>query len=94
MVDLGDFSNDRTCERDATFWVKRTLPASPSAWADCVMAYDFDRGVTVLFGGWNGTGVVLGDQWEQAGPAWTKRAFSTMPSARAESVMPTIGIEA
>ncbi|MBK8096097.1 MAG: hypothetical protein IPK26_03270 [Planctomycetes bacterium] len=43
-------------------------------------AYDLARGVTVVFGGWNGT--VLGDLWEWNGTAWTQRSSPVAPPAR------------
>ena len=44
------------------------------------LAYDFGRGVTVLFGGWNNA--ALGDTWEWDGVAWAQRSPMTSPPAR------------
>ena len=45
------------------------------------MAYDAGRGVTVLFGGWNGSALV-NDTWEYDGVTWARRTPVTAPSAR------------
>ena len=49
-------------------------------------AYDSDRQVTVLFGGVDSSGNLLGDSWEWDGAAWTERCpggtCSPRPSAR------------
>lgn len=54
------------------------------------MAYDSDRGVTVLFGGQiiTNTGVpVLNDTWEWNGTNWNQRFPATSPSPRSQSRM-------
>jgi hypothetical protein len=44
------------------------------------MAYDVERGVTVLFGGdpEEADGRLLGDTWEWDGSRWTRRATFTL----------------
>lgn len=54
-------------------WIRRSL-AGPSAREGHAMAYDSRRGVTVLFGGYNGT--PNGETWEWNGATWTLRATS------------------
>ncbi len=49
------------------------------------MAYDSSRGVTVLFGGYDGTNA-RGETWEWDGIAWT-RASETGPSPRTDHAM-------
>ncbi len=49
------------------------------------MAYDSVRGVTVLFGGWDGLSI-FGDTWEWDGSSWTQ-VSSSGPSARYEHAM-------
>jgi len=66
-------------------WVQRSV-SGPGARASAAVAFDSARGVTVLFGGGNGTGVLLGDTWEYDGTSWTRRLASG-PTPRAEAKM-------
>jgi hypothetical protein len=50
------------------------------------LAYDADRGVTVLFGGWGGTDS-LGDTWEWDGSTWTERTPANAPTPRSAVAM-------
>jgi hypothetical protein len=61
-------------------WVQRVVSPAPVARA-VTMAFDSDRGVAVLFGGFDGTNV-FDDTWEWDGSAWVQAAPSTKPSAR------------
>lgn len=72
----GSDYQDDTWEWDGTSWTQRCLPledcgpAVPSPREAYGMAYDSARGVTVLFGGYDGTW--LGDTWEWDGFVWMK----------------------
>lgn len=70
---LGD-----TYEWDGNIWRGRFVNG-PSARRDHAMAYDSRRGVTVLFGGWDGN--FRADTWEWDGVAW-KLAGAVGPQAR------------
>src|SRR5262245_30251395 len=62
-------------------WVEKPIASR----VDHGMAYDSLRGVTVLFGGWNGR-EADGETWEWDGNTWTLRA-TTGPSPRTEHAM-------
>ncbi len=73
---LGD-----TWEWNGTMWAQRfPPPPTPSPRHNHALAYDSARGVTVLFGGWDGS-AHIGDTWEWDGSVWTLRA-TTGPSPR------------
>ncbi|MBI5865398.1 MAG: immunoglobulin domain-containing protein [Planctomycetes bacterium] len=65
-------------------WTQRVV-SGPSARYRHAMAYDAARGVTVLFGGYSGSGRI-GDTWEWNGTAWTQRSISG-PSPRSSHAM-------
>src|SRR5437879_6003997 len=69
-------------------WVRRDPLSSPSPRSDVAAAYDEANGVTVLFGGFNGTNY-LGDMWyySYTNDRWIPRSGSRMPSARADGRM-------
>src|SRR5437016_4000858 len=69
-------------------WVRRDPLSSPSPRSDVAASYDGANGVTVLFGGFNGTNY-LGDMWyySYANDTWIPRSSSRMPSARADGRM-------
>lgn len=69
-----------SCGAAAQNWAQRSLAVSPPARNGAPAAYDLERGRTVLFGGFNGSG--LADTWEFDGVAWQQRASATTPSAR------------
>ena len=71
---------DDTWEWDGEDWVQRTPAAAPSGRSMTGLAYDAGRGVTVLFGGFNGG--FLGDTWEWDGTDWLQRTPAAAPSAR------------
>ncbi|HVE92101.1 MAG TPA: kelch repeat-containing protein [Actinomycetota bacterium] len=66
-------------------YVQKGPLAGPSARDAHAMAYDSDRGRTVLFGGSNGT--ALGDTWEWDGQVWRQLTPATSPPARANHAM-------
>ncbi len=67
-----------TWEWDGAIWSLRATDG-PVGRGRHRMVYDASRGVTVLFGGWNGD--ELGDTWEWDGVAWSLRS-TTGPSPR------------
>jgi Tol biopolymer transport system component len=64
-----------------SMWTQRTPAIHPSARKNPEMAYDSARGVSVLFGGDDGT-QLLSDTWEWNGTTWSQRTSSTNPPAR------------
>ncbi|MBI5478109.1 MAG: hypothetical protein HY906_04595, partial [Deltaproteobacteria bacterium] len=61
-------------------WRQLALATRPSARSFAAMAYDSQRHVVVLYGGWNGAD--LDDTWEFNGTAWTQRTPANRPTAR------------
>jgi len=74
-----NWSSDETWEWNGTAWTQRAVTGPSRRW-DHAMAYDAARGVTVLFGGTNGSNSNA-ETWEWNGTAWTQRVVSG-PSAR------------
>lgn len=76
-----------TWEFDGTDWSMKSPAASPLFRQGHAMAFDSNRGRTVLFGGFHGADVngsyvtYLGDTWEWDGSNWTENAVSG-PSVR------------
>lgn len=74
---------------DAKVWT-RIVAAGPSARYTAALAFDAQRGKTVLFGGNDATGA-RGDTWEWDGTAWTERPDATTdtspPAARIEHAL-------
>ncbi len=75
-------------------WVQRTDVGAPGKRANCAMAYDSDRGVTVMFGGDIYIAFPVGewapyyDTWEYDGTHWTQITIDgDNPPARAYSAM-------
>lgn len=63
-------------------WVPSAF-AGPSARASCGLAWDRIRGVGVLYGGLNGMGMGLSDQWEWSPSGWSQPVSSiSSPGAR------------
>jgi hypothetical protein len=67
-------------------WVLRTPATAPSMRFEHAMAYDSARGVTVLFGGRDGSSY-FNDTWEWDGSDWVLRTPATVPPARFEHAM-------
>ncbi|MFY9343853.1 MAG: hypothetical protein WAT39_15290 [Planctomycetota bacterium] len=61
-------------------WTLRTPTVSPSLRGFHNLVHDLGRGVTVLFGGWDGS--YLGDTWEWNGTTWLQRTPANAPSPR------------
>jgi hypothetical protein len=64
----------------------QVAPSGPGVRWGHAMAYDSQRGRTVLFGGNPSSGLPLGDTWEWNGSAWTQVSI-TGPSGRAGHAM-------
>jgi formylglycine-generating enzyme required for sulfatase activity len=62
-------------------WQQRAVN-SPPARNSSPAAYDVYRGVTTLFGGYNGTTTALGDTWEWNGTLWAPRLTALRPAPR------------
>ncbi|HET9956247.1 MAG TPA: kelch repeat-containing protein [Polyangiaceae bacterium] len=81
--------NNDTWEFDGLNWSSRFNLLTPGKRSSYGMAHDSSRGVTVLFGGYNGQW--QGDIWEWDGTLWTERctnspcSTSPKPSARANA---------
>lgn len=58
----------------ASSWKRLNPAANPGPLNQFAMAYDESRGVTVIFGGQDDTGTVLGETWEWDGVNWTEHA--------------------
>ena len=74
--------NADTCSN----WQQVTLSTHPSARALAAMAYDSQRHVVVLFGGWNGA-TDLDETWEFNGTAWSQKTPTNKPTARDSAAM-------
>lgn len=72
--------NGETWESNGSDWTLRVV-TGPSPRANHAMAYEQDRSVTVLFGGWTG-GSNNGETWEWNGSTWTQRFPPSSPSPR------------
>src|SRR5207245_336457 len=71
------YMND-TWEWDGVNWAQVST-GNPLAYFGPSLAYDSNRGVTVLFGG---PGVLVNDVWEWNGANWTHVVPSVRPPAR------------
>lgn len=65
----------------AQSWSQAASGAGPSPRNSAAMAHDDATGATLLFGGYDGTGVPLGDAWRWDGGAW-QPVVAVGPSAR------------
>jgi hypothetical protein len=76
-----------TWEWDGSQWTSMNV-TGPSARMDYCLAYDAARGVTLLYGGYNGVSPTfyLDDAWEWNGSSWTLAA-SGGPGARSVAAM-------
>lgn len=78
------FSND-TWEWDGQIWVKRNPSNQPPPMQEFGIAYDSNRGCTVIFGGVKyaapgyTTGTISHDVWEWDGTDWTQRFSANGP---------------
>lgn len=76
------YSNE-TWEWNGLQWTRRFPAHSPSPRFSTI-AFDSQRGVTVLFGGGTEFGGAQADTWEWDGVDWTSRASASAPSPRKE----------
>src|SRR6186997_2176498 len=79
-------------QADEIRWAARTDVGSPEARAGHVMAYDSDRGITVLFGGHRFDEdldlVYFNDTWEYNGNSWQRVTIDgPVPLWRTQSAM-------
>ncbi len=82
-VQLGD-----TWTWNGATWTQKVV-SGPGARHNHAMAFDSDRNVGILFGGYNDARIpytVFGDTWAWSGTSWTREA-TTGPSARASLAM-------
>ncbi|MGD9093203.1 MAG: kelch repeat-containing protein [Anaerolineales bacterium] len=63
---------DDTWEYNGTDWVEITVPNPPPGRDGHALAYDEDRNLTVMFGGYNHTNFSMNDTWEYDGSVWTQ----------------------
>lgn len=64
-----------------TGWQHPLLTIKPPARSFHAMAYDLNRGTTVMFGG-RSNGGPLADTWEWSGTNWIRRVTASSPAAR------------
>ena len=63
-------------------WLQRATAGAPPARNSSPAAYDVYRGVTVLFGGFDGTSTPRSDTWEWNGTVWNPRVTLVKPAGR------------
>ena len=81
---------NETWEYDGHLWVQINTPHTPPPRAHLGLAYDADRQVTVLFGGYGGSPThttPLSDTWEYDGSDWHLITPTHSPSARSGHAM-------
>ena len=78
---------DDTWVWDGSTWTQKNLEIKPSGRMFHSMAYDRDRNVVVLFGGWDKT--YSDETWEWNGSSWSRAAKSKViwPSGRWKQAM-------
>jgi len=74
-------------EWDGADWLARTPSGPPPRRTGHAMAYDSNRGRTVLFGGTDADDACLSDTWEWTGTTWYQRSPDDAPYRRAEHAM-------
>ncbi|QQS08050.1 MAG: immunoglobulin domain-containing protein [Phycisphaerales bacterium] len=88
---MGGFPYAETCNNyfadtwawDGSQWVQLAdANNSPGARGDATIAFDWIRGVTVLFGGYRRCTGNLEDTWEFNGTTWTNRSPTPQPQTR------------
>ena len=73
------------CKWDGMNWSGTSNAVEPQARVSAMMAFDSDRGVAVLFGGFTGpvdSTTYFGDTWERNGTAWNRRYPISAPAGR------------
>ncbi len=77
----GGYTNySDTWEYDGSTWTQITTTNTPPGRRGHSMVYDSDRGVTVLFGGFNTA--PLNDTWEYDGTTWHQELTANAPLSR------------
>jgi hypothetical protein len=71
-----------TWEWDGAHWFQQTPATAPPPRSGHALAFDSQRGRSLLFGGSDGTNTSLGDTWQWDGSVWTQLAPVTSPTAR------------
>lgn len=81
---VGTSGGNQTWEYDGTTWRQVVTNFVPPGLETPAMAYDEARGVTVMFGGYNGTspGTMYNSTWEYDGSNWVLRTTATSPIGR------------
>lgn len=86
--DEGNFDSNETFEYDGASWTQRFPANAPTPRHNHAMAYDSDRGVTVLYGGFDSSlGGDSGETWEWDGIDWTLVASSGPPASSAAALV-------
>ena len=86
----GPVLTNETWEYDGVAWQQRFPAMSPPVREWCGMAYDANRQVMVLFGGYGAAGFFgTSDTWEYDGANWVEvpLSFGNRPSGRGEPAM-------
>src|SRR5262249_33462326 len=76
-----------TWEWDGTLWFQQTPASSPPARCAHALAFDSQRGRTLLFGGFASAAIRFGDTWQWDGSVWTQLAPATSPPARSSHAL-------
>lgn len=78
---VGSLGGNQTWEYDGTTWTQIVTPFTPPGLEAPAMVYDKGRGVTVMFGGFNGTppGTDYRTTWEYDGNDWVVRPTVNAP---------------
>jgi hypothetical protein len=71
-----------TWEWDGVHWLQRATASSPPGRCSHALAFDSQRGRTLLFGGLDSQFTSIGDTWQWDGSIWTQLASVTSPAAR------------
>ena len=82
----GNYELGDTWEWTGTDWVQFAPAIAPGARRWTAMAYDDQRNVCILFGGYDGT-TYNNETWSWDGAAWTLLSPTTSPSARGRGKM-------
>lgn len=81
---VGTSGGNQTWEYDGTMWRQVVTAFVPPGLETPAMAYDAARGVTVMFGGYNGAspGTMYNSTWEYDGVNWVQRSPANSPTGR------------
>ena len=82
---IGPVRND-TWEWDGRNWTQRNPSVSPPPRFGHAMAYDTDRGITLMFGG-RDLNTIFRDTWLWDGQTWTELVLPAKPPARSGHTM-------